>query len=363
MSGLYSLAKPFIMALDPERAHNLSLQVLKSGLHPVASSPDPASLAITVCGLDFSNPIGMAAGFDKNGEVPEALLKTGFGFTEVGSVTPLPQSGNPRPRVFRLIEDRALINRLGFNNEGHEKVRARLSSRKGGGIVGVNVGANKTSENRINDYVLGIQTFAPLASYLTVNISSPNTPGLRNLQARDELRGLLAKVIEARDSMVEQSVPYRPVFLKIAPDLDDDGLQDIAEVVIEQKIDGVIVSNTTLSRPVLRNVKFSGEAGGLSGRPLFDLSTRMLARFSRATAGKIPLIGVGGIDSGAGIYEKIRAGASLVQLYTGLVYGGPGLIQELKDDLAKCLARDGHASVRDAVGTGVNEWADREINI
>ncbi|MBZ0218513.1 MAG: quinone-dependent dihydroorotate dehydrogenase [Fimbriimonadaceae bacterium] len=366
MSGLYTLAKPFIMALDPERAHELSLQVLKSGVHPVQTRPDPPSLAISLWGLDFRNPIGMAAGFDKNGEIPDALLKTGFGFTEIGSVTPLPQDGNPRPRVFRLKADHAIINRLGFNNDGHEKVCARLRARRPAtgvtkGIVGVNIGANKTSANRIDDYVLGIRAFAPLADYLTVNISSPNTPGLRDLQAGDELRRLLERVIQARDHMVDEGVLRRPVLLKIAPDLDDDSLKNIAETVLAQNLDGVIVSNTTLSRPHLRDRKTAAESGGLSGRPLFNLSTHMLAKFARLTSGQIPLIGVGGIDSGAAVFEKIRAGASLVQLYTGLVYGGPELIRELKADLEKCLARAGHKSISDAVGTGTREWAEKEI--
>lgn len=366
MSGLYSLAKPFIMAMDPERAHELSLQVLKSGVHPVQTKPDPASLAVSLWGLDFRNPIGMAAGFDKNGEVPDALMKTGFGFAEIGSVTPLPQEGNPRPRVFRLKADHAIINRLGFNNEGHDVVKARLRTRNPAtgltkGILGVNVGANKMSTYRIADYVLGIRVFAPLADYLTVNISSPNTPGLRALQAGDDLRDLLARVLEARDAMIDQGVARRPVLLKIAPDLDDDELKEIAETVLLQNLDGVIVSNTTLSRSGLRDRETANEAGGLSGRPLFNLSTHILAKFAQFTEGQIPLIGVGGIDSGAAIYEKIRAGASLVQLYTGLIYGGPELIHELKSDLVKCLERDGHSSVRDAVGTGVPDWAEKQI--
>jgi len=367
MSGLYSLAKAMIMAMDPERAHELSLRALKSGLHPVQTAPDPISLAVSVWGLDFRNPIGMAAGYDKNGEVPDVLMKTGFGFVEIGSVTPLPQDGNPRPRVFRLMPEQAIINRLGFNNQGHDAVKARLQRRKPAagiaeGRLGVNVGANKDSSDRIADYILGVRTFAPLADYLTVNISSPNTPGLRNLQARGELEQLLTGVVGARDDLVEDGVPRRPILLKIAPDLDDGALRDIAETVLALKVDGIIVSNTTLSRPGLRDTETAREPGGLSGRPLFDLATHILAKVYKMTGGNVPLVGVGGIDSGRAAYEKIRAGASLVQLYTGLVYGGPDLIQAIKRDLAQCLARDGFESVTQAVGCGASEWAEKEIN-
>lgn len=358
--GLFSLAQGALLALDPERAHRLTIRALAAGLHPRQSGTDPASLRVSAFGLDFPNPLGMAAGFDKNGEVADALLKIGFGFTEVGTVTPHSQAGNPRPRLFRLVADRAVINRLGFNNEGHAAILARLAARTRHGIVGVNVGANKDSADRVDDYVKGIMAFAAVASYFTINISSPNTPGLRDLQARGALAALLARVLEARDQAVAQGHPRRPVLLKIAPDLAAEDLKDIAEVVLKQGIDGLIVSNTTVSRPPLKEAGTAKEQGGLSGRPLFALSTRRLAQVHRLTGGRLALVGVGGVESAETAYAKIRAGAHLVQLYTGLVYGGSGLVDEIKQGLARLLARDGHATVADAVGRDADAWANGE---
>ena len=276
-------------------------------------APRDLRLAVTVAGLDFSNPLGMAAGYDKNGEVPDALLDLGFGFVEVGSITPLPQAGNPKPRIFRLTGDNAVINRLGFNNEGHERCAARLSARHGrSGIVGVNIGANKDSGDRIADYELGVARFAPLASYLTVNISSPNTPGLRNMQARKELDELLSRVVAARAAISSNSDRFKPIFLKIAPDLADAELEDVAVEVLAHRIEGVIVSNTTLSRAGLMDATLAKETGGLSGRPLFERSTIVLAKMRRLLGPKTAIIGVGGVNSAETALEKIRAGADLV---------------------------------------------------
>jgi dihydroorotate dehydrogenase len=351
---MFALARTVLAAIDPERAHAMTIAALKAGIHPRPSAPDAASLASECCGLKFSNPLGMAAGFDKNGEVPDALLALGFGFTEVGTVTPRPQAGNPRPRIFRLAEDRAVINRLGFNNEGHERVLARLTARPGGGIVGVNIGANKDTDDKAADYVSGLQLFYDVASYFTVNVSSPNTPGLRGLQARAPLEDLIGRLMEARALRAADGAP-KPLLLKVAPDLEDGDVRDIAEVCMAHRVDGIIVSNTTITRPDLAS-KGATEKGGLSGAPLFDLSTRILAKVWQATGGAVPLVGVGGISSGADAYAKITAGASLLQLYTGLIYEGPGLVARLKHDLAELLSRDGHTSVEQAVGTRAADY-------
>lgn len=356
--SLFDLAQPFLTALDPERAHALAIRTLALGLYPRQEGPDPAALRVPAFGLDFSNPVGVAAGLDKNGEVADALLGAGFGFAEVGTVTPRAQPGNPRPRLFRLTGDRAVINRLGFNNAGHAAMLARLKARRRGGIVGVNIGANKDSADRVADYCAGIAAFAPVADYFTVNVSSPNTPGLRDLQARDALDALLAGVLAARDTA---AAPRRPVLLKLAPDLSDDGLKDAVEVALARGIDGLIISNTTIDRPAgLRERALAREAGGLSGRPLFAPSTRCLARVWRLTGGAVPLVGVGGIDSGETAYAKIRAGACLVQLYTGLIFAGIGLVARIKRDLAALLARDGFAGVAEAVGRDAGKWLDEE---
>jgi dihydroorotate dehydrogenase len=302
-------------------------------------------------GLNFPNPIGMAAGFDKSAEVPDALLRLGFGFVEIGTVTPKPQGGNPRPRLFRLERDEAVINRMGFNNDGAEAVLRRLAARAHhGGIVGVNVGANKDSPDRVADYVKLIETFAPVASYFTVNVSSPNTPGLRNLQQSAALDELLAKVIDARER-VRRNAGDSPVLLKIAPDLSLTELDDVVHVARSRGVDGMIVANTTLARPsTLREQARAKEQGGLSGRPLFRLSTRMVAETYVRVEGAFPLIGVGGIDSGGAALTKIRAGASLIQLYSSLVYKGLGLVDDIKNDLASTLLRTGRDSLSEIVG-------------
>jgi dihydroorotate dehydrogenase len=358
IGSLSALARPFLSALDPERAHGLAIQALKAGLYPRPDGPDDPRLAVQLFDLEFPNPIGMAAGFDKNGEVPDALLVAGFGFAEIGTVTPRPQAGNQRPRIFRLPADRGVINRLGFNNDGHAAVLGRLR-RRGGGIVGINVGANKDSEDRTADYVAGVHAFAANAAYLTVNISSPNTPGLRDLQHASALDDLLARVVAARDGEHDVTDRRVPLLLKIAPDLGESDLDDIAAAVTRRGIDGVIVSNTTLSRAGLLDAN-ARQDGGLSGRPLFRRSTIMLARMRQRLGCDLPLVGVGGIDSGATAYEKLRAGANLVQLYTGLTYGGVELLASIKRELLMRLKRDGLSTVQDAVGTGVPEWAEQE---
>jgi len=313
--------------------------------------PEDPKLAVRAFGLNFPNPVGIAAGFDKNAEVPDALLRLGFGFAEIGSVTPKPQSGNPRPRIFRLERDEAVINRLGFNNDGAEVVLRRLAARaQNGGIVGVNVGANKDSPDRTQDYVRLIETFAPVASYFTVNVSSPNTPGLRNLQQAAELDDLLARVIDARER-VRKNAGDSPVLLKIAPDLSLADLDDVVHVARSRGVDGMIVANTTIGRPsTLREQVRSKEQGGLSGRPLFRLSTRMVAETFVRVEGAFPLIGAGGIDSGGAALTKIRAGASLIQLYSALVYKGVGLVESIKADLSSTLLRTGRDSLSEIVG-------------
>lgn len=341
---------PLLRWLDAEDAHRLAIQGLKL-LPPVKSRPDDSKLAVRAFGLNFPNPVGMAAGFDKNGEVSDALLRLGFGFVEIGSVTPKPQAGNPRPRLFRLERDEAVINRMGFNNDGADVVLRRLAGRAHlGGIVGVNIGANKDSSDRVADYVRLIETFATVASYFTVNISSPNTPGLRNLQQAPQLDDLLAKVIEARNRVREKSGDT-PVLLKIAPDLSLAELDDVVHVARSRRVDGMIVSNTTLSRPTtLREQTRVKEQGGLSGRPLFRLSTRMVAETFVRVEGAFPLVGVGGIDSGGAALTKIRAGASLIQLYSSLVYKGIGLVDSIKADLASTLLRTGRDQLSEIVG-------------
>lgn len=352
MSVLDAIGMPLLRLLDAETAHGLAIAGLKSGFAGASNASADQRLEVEAFGLTFPNPVGLAAGFDKDAEVPDAILNLGFGFTEVGTVTPLPQPGNPMPRMFRLSDDRAVINRLGFNNKGHQAALTRLTGRTQNGIVGVNIGANKDSVDKIADYEQGVKTFAALASYLTVNVSSPNTPGLRGLQDRGALEELLGRVTAARKEADAQP----PILLKIAPDLDDEALQDIAEVVLRAEIDGVIVSNTTISRPPL-NSPDKGEQGGLSGAPLFALSTQILAKFYLATAGKIPLIGVGGIDSGSAAWEKLRAGATLVQIYSGMVYEGPRLARKIGHHLSHQLERSGFNSLSDVTGTGAEEWA------
>jgi dihydroorotate dehydrogenase len=345
-----ALSLPVLRWLDPEDAHRLAIQGLRF-LPPVKPRTDDPKLAVRAFGLNFPNPIGMAAGFDKSAEVPDALLRLGFGFVEIGSVTPKPQSGNPRPRLFRLERDEAVINRMGFNNDGADVALRRLAARaQHGGIVGVNVGANKDSPDRVADYVKLIEAFAPVASYFTINVSSPNTPGLRNLQEGALLDDLLARVIDARER-VRQKAGDTPVLLKIAPDLSLAQLDDVVQVARSRRVDGMIVSNTTIARPsTLREQMRAKEQGGLSGRPLFRLSTRMVAETYVRVEGAFPLVGVGGVDSGGAALTKIRAGASLIQLYSSLVYKGLGLVEEIKRDLTSTLLRTGRDSLSDIVG-------------
>ena len=340
---LFDLARPALFAIDPERAHRLTVRAL--ALAGRCGRPAASALAIEVAGLGFPNPLGMAAGFDKDAEVPDQLLGLGFGFAEVGSITPRPQAGNPRPRLFRLVEDRAVINRMGFNNGGAEVARDRLVRRAGRpGIVGINVGANKDSEDRIADYVAMTRVMAPLASYLAVNISSPNTPGLRALQDEGALTGLLDAVIEARGTAGP------PVFLKVAPDLESADIDAIARIALDRKLGALIVSNTTITRPALLSAN-ARENGGLSGAPLRDLAQQRLRNFRKATGGAIPLVGVGGIASAEDAWARIRAGASLVQLYSAMVYGGPGLPRRILRGLEALMRRDGFASLAEAVGS------------
>ncbi|MBX3583509.1 MAG: quinone-dependent dihydroorotate dehydrogenase [Rhizobiaceae bacterium] len=350
-----------LFCLDPETAHGLSIKALKAGL-PVAKSPRyDERLRTTVAGITFDNPLGMAAGYDKNAEVPDALLALGFGFTEVGTLTPRPQEGNPKPRIFRLPEDRAVINRLGFNNGGHEAAEGRLAGRAWrAGIVGVNIGANKDSTDRIGDYELGVRRFASLAAYLTVNISSPNTPGLRDMQARASLKELLSRVVAVRDQATRSAERKVPIFLKIAPDLHEADLGDIAAEVMENGIEGVIVSNTTISRPLLKSAA-RGETGGLSGHPLFERSTIALARMRRLLGSHIALVGVGGVEDPDTALEKIRAGADLVQIYTGMVYAGPALPGKIVQGMSRYLDREGITAVSELRDSRMAFWADKPL--
>ena len=362
MSGLFSsVGRRGLFLVDPEKAHGLSIAALKSGFLPTCMVPHDPRLQQTVAGLVFPNPLGMAAGYDKNAEVPGPLLRLGFGFTEIGTVTPKAQAGNPKPRIFRLVEDEGVINRLGFNNEGHAAALERLKQAKLRGIVGVNIGANKDSEDRIADYVQGIEAFYAVASYFTVNISSPNTPGLRDLQARESLAALLAAVLERRKAEAERFGKRIPVFLKIAPDLTEEGLDDVAEEALAHDLDGLIVSNTTLSREGLRPGPQRAEAGGLSGKPLFELSTTVLAKMRRRVGDNLPIIGVGGVSSAETALEKVRAGADLVQLYSCMVYEGPGLPSAIVKGLSKLVAREGVESIRDLRDSALDRWADRKL--
>ncbi|MCY6382503.1 quinone-dependent dihydroorotate dehydrogenase [Hoeflea prorocentri] len=364
MEALYPLLRHALFRLEPEAAHRLSIKALKSGLMPRPPLVRDPRLSVTKAGLHFNNPVGIAAGFDKNGEVPAAVLRLGFGFTEIGSVTPRPQTGNPKPRIFRLHSDRAVINRLGFNNEGHSAVLQRLMALGKGraGPIGVNVGANKNSEDRISDYALGIDVFYQVADYFTVNISSPNTPGLRDLQARDSLTALLAAVKKARDDRHREADPYKPIFLKIAPDLNEGDLEDIAELSHSHTLDGLMVSNTTLAREGLSASRHAGESGGVSGRPLFERSTIVLAKLRRLVGPSMTLVGLGGVDSAETAAEKMRAGADLVQLYTGLIYEGPGIISSILSGLVDVMDRTGAASVNELRDLHLNEWAGKSLN-
>lgn len=340
----YMLIRPALFRLDAEQAHGLAIASLK-WLPGRRLARARGRLAVSIAGIDFPNPLGVAAGFDKNGEVPDALLSLGFGFVEIGSITPLPQAGNPRPRLFRLAEDNAVINRMGFNNEGARAVAERLSARCGRpGVVGVNIGANKDSVDRIADYATMARLMAPLASYLAVNVSSPNTPGLRALQSEAALPDLLDAVAEARGP------EGPPIFLKVAPDLEPGDIDAISRVAIDKRLGALIIANTTITRPPLKS-RHAGEAGGLSGAPLRKLAQQRLRDFRRATGGAIPLVGVGGIASAEDAWVRIRAGASLVQLYSAMVYEGPGIARRIVKGLERLMRRDGFASIAEAVGS------------
>jgi dihydroorotate dehydrogenase len=349
--GLFDrLSRPFLRALDPEDAHTLAVKALR--YVPLAKSPpDAGELHVQAFGLNFPNPVGLAAGFDKNGQVPDALLRLGFGFVEVGTVTPRAQFGNPKPRLFRLDADQGVINRLGFNNDGAAAVHARLAARQNAeGILGVNIGANRDSVDRAADYARLVETFADVASYFTVNVSSPNTPGLRDLQQAKALDDLLARVLDSRERNRFRA-GVTPVLLKIAPDVTLSDLDDIVGVARKRRVDGMIVGNTTVTRPTaLRERERAREQGGLSGRPLFKLSTRMLAETFVRAEGAFPLIGAGGIDSGATAIAKIKAGATLLQLYTGMVYRGIGVVTEIKADLAAAIKRGYRNSLAAMIG-------------
>jgi dihydroorotate dehydrogenase len=341
---LYKFARPFLFKADAETAHNLSLTALKLMPIPSLGSDSPV-LTQTFAGLQFANPVGLAPGYDKNAEVPVETLQLGFGFTEVGTLTPLPQEGNPKPRLFRLLEDEAVINRMGFNNEGQQAAIALLRNipeHARTGPIGINIGANKDSADRVADYVIGVRNMEALADYLTVNISSPNTPGLRALQDKAALDDLLAQVMAARTRDT-------PVFLKVAPDLQPADIDDIVGVALSRGIAALIVSNTTISRPALVS-RHAGEAGGLSGTPLRDMAQQRVIDFRKASGGQLPLIGVGGIMSAEDAYTRIRAGASLVQIYSALVYQGPGLARRMNRQLARLLQADGFTNIAEAVG-------------
>jgi len=350
VTRLHDLATPIIRLLDPEDAHRLTLAALRAGLGPRGASAADPILRTSLAGLDLPNPIGLAAGFDKDAEAPGAMLRAGFGFVECGTTTPRPQAGNPRPRLFRLTEDRAVINRMGFNNRGLDRFAAGLSARPRTGVVGANVGANKDSADRAGDYVLGLRRLWPLADYFTLNVSSPNTPGLRDLQAKGALADLLGAVSVARAVLAAGPAGDRPVFLKVAPDLQADDIGDIVEAALAFGLDGLIVSNTTVARPETLRSPHRGESGGLSGAPLMGPSTRLLADFHAAACGRLALIGAGGVGSAEDAYAKIRAGASAVQLYSALALQGPGLVGRILTGLASRLRADGFNSLADAVG-------------
>ncbi len=351
MTGFYKFATKLVRTLPPEAAHRATINSLKAGLGPVVSTPSPDALQTKVGGLILPNPIGLAAGFDKDAEVPDAMLAAGFGFVECGSVTPRPQAGNMKPRLFRLSEDRAVINRMGFNNGGLAAFEKRLKNRRAPrGIVGANLGANKDSPDRAEDYIMGLKALWGLADYFTVNISSPNTPGLRNLQGESELEDLLGRIAEARAELTGDQ-PSIPVFLKVAPDLDFNAVERVSEQARLYGMNAIIVSNTTLDRPDSLKSPHKDETGGLSGAPLMHKSTELLKEFSAACSGRIDLIGVGGIASGADAYRKIRAGAKAVQLYSALVFAGPGLVMDIRRDLVELMKADGFNSISEAVGT------------
>jgi dihydroorotate dehydrogenase len=351
---LFALARPLIHGMDAEDAHAMTVRLLKAMPLPPCRGEAP-ELAVSAFGLDFANPVGLAAGFDKHAEVPDPALRLGFGFVEVGGVTPLPQPGNARPRVFRLAEDGAVINRYGLNSDGLETVRARLAARRRAGVVGVNIGANKDSSDRAADYVTLVRGLAPVVDYISVNVSSPNTPGLRDLQGRAMLDDLLARVAGARDALPHGRTP---LLVKIAPDVTEADLDDIVHVCRARAMDGLIVSNTTVARPGALRSAHRDEAGGLSGRPLFAHSTRVLAQAWLRVEGAFPLVGVGGVDSAEAALAKLEAGASLVQFYSAMVFKGPGLAREIVEGLAAACRKEGASSVAAFTGRRAREWAE-----
>jgi len=357
-TGFLRLAQSGLLALDPERAHDLTLRALESGMFPRPGIPADGRLAQDLFGCRFDNPLGMAAGFDKDARVVAPLFALGFGFVEIGTITPAPQPGNPRPRVFRLIRQRGAINRLGFPSQGHAAVHARLARQRFPGVVGINIGANKRRDDFIADYEAGLRAFADCADYFAVNVSSPNTPGLRGLQTPEKLDELLRRLAGVLADLAGTS-PAPPLLVKLSPDIPGDELPAVLEVLMGHDVAGIILTNTTLARPDLEDVPHADEAGGLSGRPLFALSTRMLARVYRLTGGRLPLIGVGGVDSGEAAIDKIEAGASLVQLYTGLIYHGPGLVGDILDSLSRALDASGAADLAALRGTRADQWADK----
>lgn len=362
MSILYKMLRPALFRIDPETAHGLAIKALRFGLIPRVAVPDDAVLRTTLCGMAFAHPVGLAAGFDKHAEAMGPLFDLGFSFIELGGVTPLPQPGNPRPRLFRVPSAQAVINRFGFNSVGADVFAQRLETyhaahRQSHQAIGINLAKNKETADAADDYVKGVAAFAGKAAFLTVNVSSPNTPGLRDMQGRAALADLLDRVMKVRARVEQQGGGHTPVFLKIAPDIDDMQAQDIAEVALASGIDAMIVGNTTVSRPASIPADMAKETGGLSGKPLFTLSTEKLGLMYRLTGGKIPLIGCGGISSGADAYAKIRAGASLVQLYTAMIYEGPDVVRSIVAELAVLLKRDGFSTVADAVGADFKKEA------
>ncbi len=356
MTDIHSLLLPVLRLLPPEAAHRATIRALAWGLGPTDKTPDDPVLATSVWGLDFRNPVGLSAGFDKGAEVPDAMLAAGFGFVEAGTVTPLPQPGNPKPRMFRLSEDNAAINRLGFNGQGLAPYVRRVARRgRGLGPFGANIGKNKVTEDGAADYEIGIEAVAPYADYLVANISSPNTPGLRAMQGREILADMIGRVLQARARAVPDAEKRPPLIVKIAPDLDDGDRADIAAVIMDTGVDGMTVANTTVQRPSDMTDPQSAEAGGLSGAPLFPIALEIVGDMYRRTGGSVPIIGCGGIASGADAYAMIRAGASIVQLYTALVFHGPALIPRIKQELTVLLKRDGFAHVADAVGADAKD--------
>lgn len=352
------LSQQALLKMDAETAHGATITALRLGLAPQQSHPDASELRTSLCGLDLPNPVGMAAGFDKNAEVPRPLAQMGFGMVEIGTVTPRPQAGNAKPRLFRIIGAEGVVNRMGFNNEGHDAAFARLKGQRIPAALGVNIGANKDSEDFVADYVLGVNRFADLADYLTVNISSPNTPGLRNLQGDEALRRLLGDVLYAR----AKAKTRVPVFLKIAPDLDEAALDGISKVVLATDLDGLIVSNTTITRDTVAGLENASETGGLSGKPLFDLATQRLAQ-TRLRVGDLPIIGVGGIHSPQSAVAKIQAGANAIQLYSALVFGGLDLLERIKRGLTAAVRAEGKTNIAQLVGTHTADWAAGKIQL